>query len=106
MFKPFGFLVPIHFYCVSLSIIWLWAYQMKIILESVVLFKLDIYALFLSMGRHLCWWTISPRWYHPPSSKCLAIDMVVIETFEDTNGVTRSRKSNDRQHSDHKTLKE
>jgi hypothetical protein len=22
------------------------------------------------MGRYTYWWTISPRWYHPPSSQC------------------------------------
>jgi hypothetical protein len=25
---------------------------------------------FLSLGQYLCWWTISPRGYHPPSSQC------------------------------------
>ena len=24
----------------------------------------------LSLGRYFCWWTISPRGYHPPSSRC------------------------------------
>ena len=24
--------------------------------------------LFLSLGQYLCWWTISPRGYHTPSS--------------------------------------
>jgi hypothetical protein len=24
----------------------------------------------LSRGRYLCWWTISPRCYHTPSSQC------------------------------------
>ena len=24
----------------------------------------------LSLGRYLCWWTISPWGYHPPSSQC------------------------------------
>jgi hypothetical protein len=24
----------------------------------------------LSLGRFLCWWTIIPRRYHPPSSQC------------------------------------
>jgi len=32
--------------------------------------------LLLSMSRCLCWWTISPRVYHPPSSKCLGTYMV------------------------------
>ena len=26
--------------------------------------------MFLSLGRYLCWWTISPRGYHLPSSQC------------------------------------
>ena len=26
--------------------------------------------LLLSLGRYFCWWTISPRGYHPPSSQC------------------------------------
>ena len=26
--------------------------------------------LLLSLDRYLCWWTISPRVYHPPSSQC------------------------------------
>ncbi|NYT46931.1 MAG: hypothetical protein H0A75_04210 [Candidatus Methanofishera endochildressiae] len=26
--------------------------------------------MFLSLDRYLCWWTISPRGYHPPSSLC------------------------------------
>jgi len=30
----------------------------------------------LSLGRYLCWWTISPRGYHPPSSQCVGTDMV------------------------------
>jgi hypothetical protein len=24
----------------------------------------------LSLGRYLCWWTISPRGYRPPSNQC------------------------------------
>jgi hypothetical protein len=26
--------------------------------------------LLLSLGWYLCWWTISPWGYHPPSSQC------------------------------------
>jgi hypothetical protein len=26
--------------------------------------------LLLLLGRYLCWWTSSPRWYHPPGSQC------------------------------------
>jgi len=29
-----------------------------------------------SLGRYLWWWTISPRWYHQPSSQCFGTDMV------------------------------
>ena len=28
-------------------------------------------SVFLSLDQYLCWWTISRRWYHPPSSQCL-----------------------------------
>ena len=28
------------------------------------------YSVFLSLGRYLYWWTISPRGYHTPSSQC------------------------------------
>jgi len=28
--------------------------------------NLDIYV-FMSLGRYLCWWTVSSRGYHPPS---------------------------------------
>jgi hypothetical protein len=31
--------------------------------------------LWLSLGRFLCWWTVSPRGYHPPSSQCFGNDM-------------------------------
>jgi len=30
----------------------------------------------LSLGRYLCWWTINPRGYHPPSSQCFGTDVV------------------------------
>jgi hypothetical protein len=26
--------------------------------------------MFLSLGRYLYWWIISPQKYHPPSSQC------------------------------------
>jgi len=29
----------------------------------------------LSLGRYLCWWTISPQGYHPSSSQCFDTDM-------------------------------
>jgi len=34
--------------------------------------------LLLSLGRYLCWWTISPQGYHPPSSQCFGTDMIFI----------------------------
>ena len=34
--------------------------------------KFDIYVLLRSLFRYLCWWIISPRVYHPPSSQCFA----------------------------------
>jgi len=46
---------------------------LKVALNST---KFDIYVLLLSLGRYLCWWTISPRGYHPPSSQCFGTDMV------------------------------
>ena len=30
----------------------------------------------LSVGRYICWWTINPRGYHPPSSQCFGTGMV------------------------------
>jgi len=32
--------------------------------------------LLLLLGRYLCWWSISPRGYHAPSSRCFGTDMV------------------------------
>ena len=32
--------------------------------------------LLLSVGRYLCWRTISPRGYHSPSSQCFGTDIV------------------------------
>jgi len=37
---------------------------------------LNLISTFVSLGRCICWWTISPRWYHLPSSQCFGIDMV------------------------------
>jgi hypothetical protein len=34
--------------------------------------------LLLSLARFFCWWTFSPRVYHPPSSLCLDTDMVYL----------------------------
>ena len=51
----------------------------------------DIYVLLLSLGRYLRWWTISPRWYHPPSSQCFYhwIDTSAGELLV-PKGITRS----------------
>ena len=38
--------------------------------------KFDIYVLLLALGRYLCWWTMSPRGYHPPSCQCFDTDMI------------------------------
>jgi len=50
---------------------------MKVVLET-RLAHLNLISTFvlLSLCRYLCWWTISPRWYHPPDSQCFGIDMV------------------------------
>jgi len=32
----------------------------------------------LSLGRYLCWWTISPQGYRPPSSLCIIIIIIII----------------------------
>jgi hypothetical protein len=31
---------------------------------------------YLLLGRYLCWWTISTREYHPPSSTSFSTDMI------------------------------
>jgi len=28
------------------------------------------------MGRYICWWTISPRRYHPPRCQCFGTDRI------------------------------
>jgi hypothetical protein len=37
--------------------------------------NLDIYII-TSLGQYLCWWAISPRWYHPNTSQCVGTDVV------------------------------
>jgi len=44
--------------------------------KRVVRTKFDIYVFILSLGRNLSWWTISPRRYHSPSSRCFRPDIV------------------------------
>jgi len=34
--------------------------------------------LLLLLGRYLCWWTISPRGYHPPSNQCFGTHMIYL----------------------------
>jgi len=49
---------------------------MKVISERVVFIAFYIYCFLLhSLVRYLCWWTISPWWYHSPSSQCFGIDI-------------------------------
>ena len=36
--------------------------------------KLVSIVLLVPLGRYHCWWTVSPRGYHPPSSQCFGID--------------------------------
>jgi hypothetical protein len=48
----------------------LWMYLLKVITESVVQTQFYVYVLLLSLDRYLCWWTVSPRGYHPPSIQC------------------------------------
>ena len=40
--------------------------------------KLYIYVFIAITGLYLCWWAISPRGYHPPSSQYLGTDMVYV----------------------------
>jgi hypothetical protein len=53
---------------------WLfWVYLMKVILsvpDEGYSRNLISTFLLLSLGRYLCWWTISPWGYHPSSSQC------------------------------------
>jgi hypothetical protein len=35
-----------------------------------------VHMVFLSLGRYLRWWNISPRGYHSSSSQCIDPDMV------------------------------
>jgi len=38
--------------------------------------QIDYNVHYRSLGLFLCWWTISPRGYHPPSNQCFDTDMV------------------------------
>jgi len=48
------------------------------VLEIIIQNRLNLISTFLllSLDRYHCWWTISPRGYHPPSSQCFGSDMV------------------------------
>jgi hypothetical protein len=37
---------------------------------------------FLSRGRYLCWWTICPQGYHPPSRQCFGTGMAYLLSQE------------------------
>jgi ABC-type nickel/cobalt efflux system permease component RcnA len=40
-------------------------------------------SLLLSLGRYFCWWTISPRWYQPPSmAKHGLLDIFITEKVQ------------------------
>ena len=52
-------------------------FQVQNNLERLLMSKrLISMCLLLSLGRYLCWWTIIPWGYHPPSSQCFGTDMV------------------------------
>ena len=34
-----------------------------------------------TLGRFLCWWTISTRWYHPPNRQCCCTDVIIISSL-------------------------
>ena len=43
------------------------------------------HVLLLSLGRYLCWWTISPRGHHPSSSQCFGTGMFYYYHWVDTS---------------------
>ena len=43
--------------------------------EGYALYLISKFVL-LSLDQYLCWWTIIPREYHPPSSQCFGTAMV------------------------------
>jgi len=40
------------------------------------IYKTDIKLKLISLGRYLCWWTISVWRHHPSSRQCFGTDMV------------------------------
>jgi len=75
--------------------------------------------LLLSLCRYHCWWTISPRWYHPSSSQSFNSDMFYViyslwnlqflnnvifikEELVDTKEIIRIRISKNRQYNGQK----
>jgi len=43
--------------------------------------KVDIYVFITINNQFLCWWSISPRGYHPPSSQYFGTDMVLLDIY-------------------------
>jgi hypothetical protein len=43
------------------------------------------HVLLLSLGRYLCWWTISPRGHHPSSSQYFGTGMLYYYHWVDTS---------------------
>ena len=52
-------------------------YMMKVIQKRVCA-QNYISTFLLSLGIYLCWLTINPQGYHPPSSQCSSTDMMYI----------------------------
>jgi hypothetical protein len=65
------------------------SFSISKIIFSFSMFEISCHALLLlllflkhSLGRYLCWWTISPLGYHPPNSQWQGlIDICVIEIY-------------------------
>jgi hypothetical protein len=70
LFKAFGSLLPNTFNLFCFQYFEIESIWFKLFQKYDVSTKFDIYLLLLSLGRYLCWWTISPRGYHPSSSQC------------------------------------
>ena len=55
-----------------------WMFLMKVIPESLCALNCISTFLLLSLSRHICWWTIRPRVYHPPVISASALTWFVI----------------------------
>jgi hypothetical protein len=53
-----------------------WVFLMKVIPESLCALNCISTFLLLSLSRHICWWTIRPRVYHPASNQCFGTNVV------------------------------